>query len=109
MLIVVPLMSIAAAILTVQWGLDGGWPIPAALLQPVILPDWIYAIAGLAWLLTKIFSVNYLLAYIVISFVYMLLLGGVVSVIYAVFHGMAGPPRYGPLDAKPIKSKPYKR
>jgi len=111
MMVVVAIMSIALAYWVVQTGISEGWPIPPVLLRPIVLPNFIYAMPGLAFLLRKVVSVNYLSAYIVISLVLMLILGGILSVLYAVLYGFTAPPRYGPLDSPPIKHKikQYKR
>ncbi len=111
MLIIVPVMSIAGAVFTVQTGLSAGWPIPPALLRPLTLPGWIYVAPGLASLLLKVVSINYLPAYILFSFVYIVILGGFMSVIYAALYRMTAPSKYGPLDAPPVKGriKQYKR
>lgn len=111
MMVIVPAMSIAAAVWTLQYGLDARWPIPPVLLRPLRVPDFLYAVPGLAWLLLKIFSVKYLVGYTVISLLYILVLGGIVSLLYTVLYQMAAPSRYGPLDAPPVRRKirPYKR
>jgi hypothetical protein len=111
MMVVVPVMSIAGAILTVQFGLSAGWPFPAVLLRHITAPDWIYFMPGLARLLLKVFSVNYLLAYIYISVIYIVVLGGLMSILYAILYRMTAPSQYGPMDAPPIKkkAKQYKR
>lgn len=100
MIIVVGVMSIGAGIYTIQFGLKAGWPIPPVLLQPIILPGWMYSIMpGLASLLLKVVSVDYLMAYAAASIVFMVLLGGLVSVFYAFLYRLTGPAKYGPLDA----------
>jgi hypothetical protein len=109
MLVLVPVMAIALAILTVQLGLDGRWPIPPEFLRPIYLPDWIYLMPGLAYLLTRVVSVDYLIAYAVFAIFYIVLLSGLMSFIYAVMHRLVAPSRLGPLDVAPIKHKPLKQ
>lgn len=111
MMVIVPLMSIAAAVATLQYGLDARWPIPPVLLRPIVLPNFLYAAPGLASLLLKLFSIPHLVGYVLISLVYILVLGGVVSFLYALLYRAAAPPQYGPLDSPPIRRKvrPYKR
>lgn len=103
MMVVVAVMSIATAIYLVDLGVYRGWPIPPELLRPIVLPDFIYLMPGLASLLLKLNSVNYLPAYIVVSILLMLVLGGIVSFFYTLLYRFTAPPRYGPLDAPPIK------
>jgi hypothetical protein len=111
MMVIVPVMAIAAAVLTLQYGLDARWPIPAVMLRPVILPRFLYAAPGLASLLLKLFSIRYLVGYTVFSIVYILLLGGIVSLLYSFLYRAAGPSRYGPLDAPlgKTRGRPYRR
>ena len=104
MLIVVPAMSIAGAVYTVQTGLAAGWPFPPQLLRPILLPGWVLTyLPGMASLLRQIFSIDYLMAYAAISILYMILLGGLISILYAFLYRFAGPPKYGPLDAPPVR------
>ena len=103
MMVVVAVMSIAGAISLVELGISQGWPIPPELLRPVVLPDFIYSMPGLASLLLKVVSINYLPAYIALSLLLMVFLGGIVSILYAILYRFTAPPRYGPLDSPPIK------
>lgn len=112
MIVVVAAMSIAIAIFLVQTGIKEGWPIPPVLLQPIILPNWLYRyLPGLTNLLLKVVTVDYLPAYAAASITLMVVLGGLVSFLYALLYRFTGPPRYGPLDATPDKyrAKRYKR
>ena len=111
MLIIVPAMSIALAIGAVELVLQQGWPFPYQLLGHPIFPPYLYATPALAAVFGGIASVNNLYAYISVSLVFMLLLGGIVSMLYAVLYRFTGPPRYGPTDAPPpkVKIKPFKR
>lgn len=112
MIVVVGIMSIGGGIWTIQHGLEAGWPIPPTLLQPIILPGWLYSVLpGLASLLLKVVGVDYLLAYTAASIIIMVFLGGIVSVLYALLYRITGPAKYGPLDAPPDKyrSGRYKR
>ena len=45
---------------------------------------------------------------LLIGVLYIVIFGGIISVIWALIYRVVGPPRYGPLDAEPIKSKRYK-
>ncbi len=102
MLIVVPAMSIAGAVMTIQTGLAAGWPIPPQLLRPIFLPGWLVRyLPGLASLLRPAISVDNLMAYAAVSIVYIIVLGGIVSIVYAALYRFTGPPKYGPMDAPP--------
>ena len=62
-------------------------------------------------LLSPITNTRHFYAYVVTSILYMILLAGVMSVLYAFVYRLVGPPRYGPLDVPPpnVKLKKYKR
>ncbi|NWF64203.1 MAG: hypothetical protein HXY38_07850 [Chloroflexi bacterium] len=111
MMIIIPAMSIALAYETVNYGLNNGWPIPYQLLGTPRFPDVFYKSSGMMLLLSPIIAIRHFYAYAAVSFIYMILLSGVLSMLYAIVYGMIGPSRYSPLDAPPpkIKAKPYKR
>jgi drug/metabolite transporter (DMT)-like permease len=111
MMLVIPVISIAAAIVLIDYGLDNGWPIPYQLLGYVSYPSWFYTSSGLIQILSPISSINHFYAYAVTSILIMILLAGVMSVIYAFTYRLIGPARYGPLDVPPpnFKIKKYKR
>jgi hypothetical protein len=62
-------------------------------------------------LLSPITATRHFYAYAVTSLLYMVLLGGIMSVFYAFVYRIVGPPRYGPLDVERpnVKVKKYKR
>jgi cobalamin synthase len=75
------------------------------------LPDFFYKSSGLLQLFGFITRIPNFYAHAAVSILYMVLIGGIISVIYAVVYRMVGPSRYGPLDAPPpkIKTKKYTR
>lgn len=111
MMIIIPAMAIALAYETVNYGLNNSWPIPYQLLGTPRYPDLFYQSSGMMTILAPITAIRHFYAYAVVSFLYMVLLSGVLSVLYAFVYRLVGPPRYSPLDAPPpkIKVKPYKR
>jgi hypothetical protein len=111
LLIVVPVMSIALSVLIVSLAVDNNWPIPYQLLGHPTFPSYFFITPALASIFGGIASVNNLYAYIAVSAVFMLLLFGIVSFLYSFVYRIAGPSRYGPLDAPPIKvkTKSFKR
>ncbi len=76
-----------------------------------MLPNYFFATAGLTYIFSPIVNTQNLYAIILISVVYMVILGGVISLVYAVIYRIANPKRYGAFDAPPpnIKAKKYKR
>lgn len=111
MMLVIPIISIAAAVLTINYGLENGWVIPYQLLGYPRYPDWFYLSNGLMQVLSPITNTPHFYAYAVTTFLYMLVFGGIVSIIYAFTYRLVGPSRYGPLDVERpnIKVKKYKR
>jgi hypothetical protein len=111
MMLIVPAISIAAGIATVKYGLAHNWAIPYQLLLAPRLPDFFYKLSGLVVIFYPLTQIPYLYAYIVTSLLYIVLIGGVISVVYAFIYRAVGPSRYGPLDAPPpkIKTKRYTR
>jgi len=111
MIVIIPIISIAAGIQTVDYALQHGWILPAGLLGRPTLPDFFYKSSGLISIFGPITSINNLYAYAVASIVYVLAIGGVSSMAYAFAYRFVGPPRYGPQDIPPpnFKVKKYKR
>jgi len=111
MMIVIPAISIAAGIATVDYGLTHNWPIPYQLLTAPVLPKFFYKSSGLLTIFYPLTQIPSFYAYVAVSVLYMMVIGGVISVIYATIYRFVGPSRYGPLDAPPpkIKTKRYTR
>lgn len=110
-LLIMPAISIAAGIMTVQYGLDHNWAIPYQLLGLPQFPDIFYKSRGIMQLLSPIIGIRNFYAYVVVSGMYMILLGGIMSLLYAFVYRFVAPPRYGPLDVERpnIRVKRYKR
>lgn len=111
MMLIVPIMSIALGYETIKYGLDNNWAIPYQLLGLPRFPDWFYLSSGIMTLVSPIAGINHFYAYAAMSILYMVLLSGIMSVVYAFVYRMIAPPRYGPLDVERpnIKVKRFKR
>lgn len=111
MLLIVPVISVAAGYETINFALKEGYAVPYQLLGTPRFPDLFYQSSGIMLLLSPIIRIQHFYAYAVASIMYMVLLSGITSFGYALVYRMIGPGRYGPLDAPPpnIKVKPYKR
>lgn len=111
MMLIIPAISIVAGVETIKFGLDNNWAIPYQLLGTPRYPDFFYRSSGLMSLLAPVTNTANFYAYAAMSFIYMVLLSGIISVVYAFIHGIMTPSRYGPLDVPPpnIKVKRYKR
>ncbi|NOH03504.1 MAG: hypothetical protein HND47_16840 [Chloroflexi bacterium] len=111
MMLIMPAISIVAGVGTIDYGLENNWAIPYQLLGYPRLPDFFYRSSGLVSMFSPITGINNFYAYAAMSFIYMVLLSGIISVVYAFIYGLMTPSRYGPLDVPPpnVKVKRYKR
>lgn|SRR5688572_11572686 len=111
MIVVVPIVAYGLAILLVNYGATRGWPIPRDWYGPPSFPDLLWSIQGLRPILQFLEAQNNLQANLIFTFVLIVLIGGLMSMIYGYVYTLFGPPRYGPQDAPPIriKVKRYKR
>jgi len=109
-IIIVPILSFAAANVTMPFFLNRGL-IPPELLGTPQLPDWLWYAPVLAQIVRSMFVRPAIFAILLLTLVYILILGGIFSVIYAFMYRMTAPPKYGPMDAPPpkVKIKKYKR
>jgi phosphotransferase system glucose/maltose/N-acetylglucosamine-specific IIC component len=96
LMILIPVISYAAAVLIVRENLDQGWlPIPPQLARTIILPYF-----G---------SVPYFFATLIVAALLALVGFGLITALYALVYGLVGPSRYGPLDAPPEWGRPNRR
>jgi hypothetical protein len=95
MMILIPVLSYAASVLLVQENLKRKWlPIPEEFARPVTIP--------------MIGTYAYFFAYLSVAFVLSLIGFALLTAIYSLVYSLAGPPRYGPLDSPPVRSRPEK-
>jgi len=88
LLVVMPVMAYAGAVLLVEANRRENWlPLAPALMQPIRLP-WIGIIP-------------HLIATLLTALVLLLVGFAVLMAVYALVYRFAGPPQYGPLDAPP--------
>jgi hypothetical protein len=110
LIILVPILSYAAAVVTMPFFMDRGL-VPRELLFTPQPPDWLFFAPVLVQAFRFLFERPAILATLLLTFVYILFIGGILSVFYAFIYRMAAPSRYGPMDAPPprVKVKKYKR
>lgn len=88
MMILIPIMGYAGAVLLVQMNLEYGWlPAPAELMQTVTIPF--------------IGSFEHLYADLIMTVLLSLAGFAVFNVFYSLMYRFVGPPQYGPQDAPP--------
>lgn len=109
MLIVIPLISIGLSFIALDVIQANKWPFPYQLLGYPRFPSYFYSTVGLAEIFGAIDGIQNLYAYIALSLVFMVILGGVVSFLYALVYRMVGPSKYGPTDVPPVKIRVTKK
>ncbi|MBI5840428.1 MAG: hypothetical protein HZB19_10025 [Chloroflexi bacterium] len=109
--ILIPIISFAASMLIVEYGVENKWLIPYQLLGNPQLPTFIYKSAVLVQIVGPIAGWTNFYAILVIAIFLMIALGGLLAIVNAIVYQVAGPPRWGPQDVPPpkIKAKRYKR
>jgi hypothetical protein len=110
LMVVVPAISFALAILTVNSEIASDF-LPPQLMGYPVLPDVFYNSSGLIAVFSPLTEIESLYAILVVGALYTILLGGIISLIYATIYRILNPKRYGPTDAPPpkFKAKAYKR
>ena len=111
MMIVVPILAYGLALFLVDYGIRRGWPIPANWLQPITIHPLLFKLQGLTPVWNFLLVQDNLMAVMVFTIAIIVVIGGLMSIIFGYLYSLFGPPRYGPLDAPPIrvKVKRYKR
>lgn len=95
MLIIIPVLSYAGAVLLVQENFTRHWvPLPPELAATITLPF--------------LGSIPNLFARLLVTLVLIFVGFAGMSAVYAIIYSIAGPPRLGPLDAPP-DHRPFKR
>lgn len=110
--IILPVISYALADVTIKAGIKARWWfLPYELLGAPRFPDFVWKYWQIARLFSPFTHINNLYANLVLTGVYIIVLGGLASLVYAITYRFIGPPRYGPQDVPlpKIKTKPYKR
>ena len=111
MIIIVPIMSWAAAQLLVDLGHEQGWGIMYSLGGNLALPAVLYTTPYISPVADFISSIPDLSALVLFFLVILLILSGVLSFVYSIVYRVIGPPRYTSEDepAPRIKIKRYTR
>ena len=110
MLVVIPVVSYVLAVFTVRTALAQDMPVPYQLIGNPVLPPWLYQ-TGLAPIASFVASQENLYGNLLIAVLYIVFIGGIISLAWTILYKFIGPPRYGPLDAETpdIRVKRYKR
>jgi hypothetical protein len=110
LIVLVPVLAYAAADVTMPFFQSRGL-VPRELLTTPQTPDWLWIAPVLAQIYQFLFVRHGILAILVLTVIYILFIGGIMSVLYAFMYQLAAPSRYGPMDAPPprVKVKKYKR
>jgi len=96
MMILIPIISYAGAVLLVEANKDQRWvPMPFDLMRKIALP-----IFG---------SVDHLLANLLVALVLSLIGFALLTAVYALIYRFIGPPKLGPYDAPPERRRPRRK
>ena len=111
MMVIIPVISYAAAYEIVNYGLANSWTIPYQLLGTPQLPEIIRKSNALWSLFRPITGIQHFYAYAAFGTLIMIMISGSISVIYALIYRFLGPSCWGPLDMPPPKfrTKKYTR
>jgi hypothetical protein len=94
LLILIPILSYAGAVLLVKANVDHRWvPAPFELMRTVDIP-------------IVLISIDHLFANLMVAVLLMLIGFGILMMFYSLLYSVLGPPRYGPLDSEPIRTPP---
>lgn len=109
-ILIVPVLSYAASQVSMPYLIRQRW-VPKELLGTPKLPEWLDFAPVLVDILEVIFVRKGMYATILVTFLYIVIIGGIISILYAILYRLFGPKKYGPLDAPPpkVKIKKYKR
>lgn len=109
LMLVIPAISIVAALATINSFIVAY--IPYELMGYPVFHPFFFSTPGLTTIFAPIANTENLYAIVLVSLAYMITLGGIISLLYAVLYRMVNPKRYGEFDAPPpnIKVKKYKR
>ena len=107
MVLLIPLMAYAAASLIIDLNTEQNWgfPVPVEMARTVDINFALPYVDNPGINL----SIPHFYGNLVLGAVLMLIGYGILMFIYILLYSMMGPPRLGPLDAKPVRKKPKKR
>jgi hypothetical protein len=110
-MLVLPIISWAAAQLLVELGKTQHWPFIYELSETIRFPDIAYKIPYILVAANYLSSIAYLKALLIFFFLLLMLLSGIFAVLNAMLYRLVGPPRYTAIDAPAprVKVKRYTR
>lgn len=111
MIVVVPLMAYGIATIVMGIAVSQNWPIPYQLMGYPTLPKEFFALPGLVPVALWIQGQQNLYGILTLTVLFTIVIGALVSLLYAIVYRAFGPPLHGPLDVETprIKVQKYKR
>jgi drug/metabolite transporter (DMT)-like permease len=109
--LIVPVLAYVLATIAVDYAMKQGIRLPDGLVGTPVMPTLLFKVPGLVDILLWIEGRTNLYAYLFMTFFFIVALGGVMSLLYAIMYQIVGPKRYTVLDAPPpsVKTRKYKR
>lgn len=108
MIVIVPVMSYAIGLVTYPLFVNARL-VPYELMGTPQVPDWMWSSPNVAGFLQTIIGHPNLKAILLLTVVYTVFIGGLMSLLYAFIYRAFGPPKYGPMDAPPIRARKVKK
>ncbi len=110
MIVIIPVVSYMLASLAMTLAVQAELPMPYQFIGNPVLPPVLFR-TGLAPIAGFLAQQENLYGILALTVLFIVIIGGIVSVVYAAIYRVVGPPRYGPLDAETprINVKRYKR
>jgi hypothetical protein len=111
LILFVPLLSYFLATILVDAAAARNWPVPYQLMGFPVVPPELWKVTSLSPLWGYIQQQANLYAVLLVTTLFIVAIGALVSVAYAFIYRYAGPPALGPYDMPPVKTsvKKYKR
>jgi hypothetical protein len=104
LIVIVPVMSYALAMLVIPPIHETGL-LPRELFTHLTFPDWAYQTPVVSLIATFLSGVDNVWALLLFFLIFLLILSGLFSMVYAGIYQSVGPSRYTALDAPPSKYK----
>ncbi|MGE5072234.1 MAG: hypothetical protein ACM3MF_02315 [Anaerolineae bacterium] len=111
MIIVIPLMAYGIATIVMGIAVDKNWPIPYQLMGYPTMPKEMFLLPGLVPVAVWLQGQQNLYGIVMLTVLFTIALGALLSMVYAFAYKAFGPPLHGPLDVEQprVTVKKYKR
>ena len=111
MIVVIPLMAYGIATLVMGIAVARNWPIPYQLMGYPTMPKEMFLLPGLVPVGVWLQGQQNLYGILTLTLLFIIVIGALLSFVYALVYKAFGPPLHGPLDVETprVTVKKYKR